>query len=110
MSTTIKIGGAEHPLLFNMNSLRNIMEVAGMETFNDLSLQQDLGKSMDFALNCAFYAILEAAENEGKPTPFATVQKLGAAIKKFQELTPAIEGFTAAITEFFAPADEEAGE
>jgi hypothetical protein len=50
---------------------------------------------------------LEGYEFEGKPTPFATVQKLGAAIKKFQQLTPAIEGFTQAITEFFAP-DEEA--
>jgi len=107
MTTTIKIGGVQHPLLFNMNSLRNIMEVAGMESFADLSLQKDLGKSMDFALSCAFYGILEGYEFEGKPTPFATVQKLGAAIKKFQQLTPAIEGFTEAITEFFAP-DEEA--
>ena len=108
MSTTIKLGGAEHPLLFNMNSLRNIMEVAGMETFADLNLQKDLAKSMDFALSCAFYGILEAYENEGKPYP--TVQKLGAAIKKFQEISPALEGFTAAITEFFAPADEAKGE
>ena len=46
MSTTIKLGGAEHPLLFNMNSLRNIMEVAGMETFADLSIQKDLAKRL----------------------------------------------------------------
>jgi hypothetical protein len=65
---------------------------------------------MDFALSCAFYGILEAYESEGKPTPYPTVQKLGAAIKKFQEISPALEGFTASITEFFAPADEVAGE
>ena len=110
MSTTIKVGGAGHPLLFNMNSLRNVMQRAGMETFADLNLQKDLAKSMDFALSCAFYGILEGYENEGKPTPYPTVQKLGAAIKKFQEISPALEGFTAAITEFFAPADEAAGE
>ena len=110
MSTTIKIGGAEHPLLFNMNSLRNVMQLAGMETFADLNLQKDLAKSMDFALSCAFYGILEGYEAQDKPTPYPTVQKLGAAIKKFQEINPALEGFTAAITEFFAPADEAAGE
>ena len=105
MSTTIKIGGAEHPLLFNMNSLRNIMEVAGMETFADLNLQKDLAKSMDFALSCAFYGILEGYEAQDKKTPYPTVQKLGAAIKKFEEISPALEGFTASITEFFAPAE-----
>jgi len=81
-----------------------------METFADLNLQKDLAKSMDFALSCAFYGILEAYESEGKPTPYTTVQKLGAAIKKFQEISPALEGFTASITEFFAPVDEAAGE
>ena len=81
-----------------------------METFADLNLQKDLAKSMDFALSCAFYGILEGYEAQDKKTPFASVQKLGAAIKKFQEISPALEGFTAAITEFFAPAEESAGE
>ena len=81
-----------------------------METFADLNLQKDLAKSMDFALSCAFYGILEGYEAQDKKTPYPTVQKLGASIKKFQEISPALEGFTAAITEFFAPADEEAGE
>ena len=110
MSTTIKLGGAEHPLLFNMNSLRNIMEVAGMETFADLSIQNDLAKSMDFALSCAFYGILEAYEAQDKKTPYPTPQKLGAAIKKFEQISPALEGYTAAITEFFAPVEESTGE
>lgn len=110
MSTTIKVGGVQHPLLFNMNSLRNIMEVAGMETFADLNIQKDLAKSMDFALSCAFYGILEAYENEGKLSPYPTVQKLGADIKKFQDIAPALEGFTASITDFFAPAEESEGE
>jgi hypothetical protein len=110
MSTTIKLGGVDHPLLFNMNSLRNIMEVAGMETFADLNLQKDLAKSMDFALSCAFYGILEGYEAQDKKTPYPSVQKLGSAIKKFQEISPALEGFTAAITEFFAPVEESTGE
>ena len=110
MSTTIKIGDAEHPLLFNMNSLRNIMEVAGMETFADLSIQKDLAKSMDFALSCAFYGILEGYEAQDKKTPYPTPQKLGAAIKKFEQISPALEGYTAAITEFFAPVEESTGE
>jgi len=81
-----------------------------METFADLNLQKDLAKSMDFALSCAFYGILEGYEAQDKKTPYPTVQKLGASIKKFQDISPALEGFTAAITEFFAPAEETEGE
>jgi hypothetical protein len=53
---------------------------------------------------------LEGYEIQDKKTPYPTVQKLGAAIKKFQEISPALEGFTAAITEFFAPVEESTGE
>lgn len=107
MSTEIKIGGASHPLLFNMNSLRNVMQLAGMENFADLNTQKDLAKSMDFALACAFYGILEGYEAKDEKTPFATVQKLGNKIQKFSELSPALEAFTQAVTEFFATDEPE---
>ena len=107
MSTEILIGGASHPLLFNMNSLRNVMQLAGMETFADLNLQQDVAKSMDFALSCAFYGILEGYEAKGEKTPFATVQKLGASITKFTELSPALDAFTQAVTDFFSTDEPE---
>lgn len=107
MATQITIGGVQHPLLFNMNSLRNVMELVGMESFADLSLQKDLAKSMDFALACAFYGILEGYEAQGKSTPFASVQKLGSSIKRFSELSPALDGFTAAVTDFFATDEPE---
>jgi len=103
----IIIGGVQHPLLFNMNSLRNVMQLAGMENFADLNLQKDLAKSMDFALACAFYGIVEGYEAEGKKTPYTSVQKLGAAVKKFTELSPALDGFTAAVTDFFSTAEPE---
>lgn len=107
MSTEIKIGGASHPLLFNMNSLRNVMQLAGMENFADLNMQKDLAKSMDFALACAFYGILEGYEAKGEKTPFKTVDKLGAAIRKFSELAPALDAFTAAVTDFFSSDEPE---
>ena len=107
MSTEIKIGGASHPLLFNMNSLRNVMELVGMESFADLSIQKDLAKSMDFALACAFYGIIEGYEAKGEKTPFASVQQLGASIKKFSELAPALDAFTAAVTDFFSSEEPE---
>lgn len=103
----IIIGGVQHPLLFNMNSLRNVMELVGMESFADLSIQKDLAKSMDFALACAFCGIIEGYEAQGEKTPFASVQKLGAAVKRFTELTPALDGFTAAVTDFFATDEPE---
>lgn len=107
MSTEIKIGGANHPLLFNMNSLRNVMQLAGMENFADLNMQKDLAKSMDFALACAFYGIIEGYEAKGEKTPFASVQKLGADVKKFSELAPALDAFTAAVTDFFSSEEPE---
>ena len=103
----IIIGGVQHPLLFNMNSLKNVMQLAGMENFADLNMQKDLAKSMDFALACAFYGIVEGYEAKGEKTPFKTVDKLGAAVKKFTELTPALDGFTAAVTDFFATDEPE---
>lgn len=103
----IIIGGVQHPLLFNMNSLRNVMQLAGMKNFADLSMQKDLAKSMDFALACAFYGILEGYEANGGKTPFSTVQKLGSAVTRFSELSPALDGFTKAVTDFFASDEPE---
>jgi hypothetical protein len=78
-----------------------------MENFADLNLQKDLAKSMDFALSCAFYGILEGYEADGKKTPYASVQKLGAAVKKFTELSPALDGFTQAVGDFFSTDEPE---
>lgn len=107
MSTEIKIGGAMHPLLFNMNALRDVMQFAGMENFADLNMQKDLAKSMDFALACAFYGIVEGYEAQGKKTPFASTHKLGASVKRFTELTPALDAFTTAVTDFFSTEEPE---
>lgn len=98
----IEIGGVQHPLLFNMNAIKNIMQVAGMENFDDLTIQRDLAKSMDFALACAFYGILEGYEDQDQETPFRSIQKLGAKIKRFIELSPALDAFTQAATDFFS--------
>jgi hypothetical protein len=83
------------------------MQLAGMENFSDFNMQKDLAKSMDFALACAFYGIIEGYEAKGEKTPFATIQKLGASIKKFTELAPALDAFTAAVTDFFSSDEPE---
>ena len=77
------------------------------ENFADLNMQKDLAKSMDFALACAFYGIVEGYEAKGEKTPFKTVDKLGAAIRKFSELAPALDAFTAAVTDFFSSDEPE---
>ena len=103
----IEIGGVQHPLLFNMNAIKNIMQVAGMQNFDDLTIQRDLAKSMDFALACAFYGILEGYEDQDKETPFRNIQKFAAKIKRFTELSPALDAFTQAATDFFATDEPE---
>lgn len=107
MSTEILIGGASHPLLFNMNALRNVMLYIGAENFTELNMQKDLAKSMDFALACAFYGILEGYEDKDEKTPFKTIQKLGGAVKRFTELAPALDAFTNAVTDFFSTEEPE---
>jgi hypothetical protein len=103
----IEIGGVQHPLLFNFNSIREIMQIAGMQNFSDLSIQNDLGKSMDLALQCAFYGILEGYEYQDQQTPFKTIQKLGSAVKRFSQLSPALDGFTEAMNDFFETDETE---
>lgn len=95
-------------MVFNMNSIKSIMLDAGMETFADLQSGGDIAKQLDFGLICAYHGINEAAEIDGKTKPFILIAELGRKITNFKELLPAMEGFSAAVTEFFK-SDEEAG-
>lgn len=97
----IEIGGVQHPLLFNFNSLRNVMEVAGMHDFSELKDIKNLADSLDFALNAAFFGIVEGYAAKDEESPYLTPQKLGAQITRLSQLQPALNGFTAAVGEFF---------
>lgn len=105
---TITIGGVHHPLIFNMNSLRNIMAHIGMESFEDLQKQLNIAKSLDLSITCAFYGICEGYESKGEPMPFKDEIEIARQITKYTELMPALNGFTKSITDFFAI--EESGE
>lgn len=101
MKNKIEIGGASHPLIFNMNSLRNVMSDIGMESFADLQKHLDMAKTLDLSLVCAFYGILEGYEIKGEKSPFSNASDIGRLIKKYNELMPALSGFSEAITDFF---------
>jgi hypothetical protein len=101
MKNKIEIGGEIHPLIFNMNSLRNVMSHIGMESFADLQKHLDMAKALDLSLICAFYGILEGYEIDGKQSPFLTESQIGRKITKYTELLPAMNGFSQAITDFF---------
>ena len=95
---TITIGGVQHPLFFNMNSLRNIMAHVGMDSFADLQKSINLAKSMDVAITCAFYGISEVKNEQ---SPFQTEIEIARLVTKYTELMPALNGFTQAISDFF---------
>ena len=98
---TITIGGVQHPLFFNMNSLSNIMAHVGMDSFADLQKSMDLAKSMDVAITCAFYGISEGYEMKKEQSPFQTEIEIARLVTKYTELMPALNGFTQAISDFF---------
>jgi hypothetical protein len=104
----IEIGGVQHPLLFNFNSLRNIMEISGLQDFSELKDIKHLADSLDFALNAAFYGIAEGYAAKDLESPFLTSHKLGAQITRLSQLQPALNAFTEAVGEFFKT-DEPAG-
>ena len=97
----IEIGGVQHPLLFNFNSLRNVMEVAGMQDFSELKDIKHLAESRDFALNAAFYGVIEGYAAKDQESPFLAPEKLGAQITRLSQLQPALNGFSEAVAEFF---------
>lgn len=104
----IKLGNKTYEMAFNMNSIKAIMLDAGMSTFADLQSGNDIAKQLDFGLLCAYHAINEAAEIAGKPKQFILIADLGRKVSNFRELLPAMEGFSAAVTEFFKT-DEDGG-
>jgi len=107
MKNKIEIGGEIHPLIFNMNSLRNIMTHMGMKSFVELQQEMDLAMTMDLSLVCAFYGILEAYEIEGKQSPFQNANQIGRKITKYTDLMPAMKGFSESLTDFFQSEEEE---
>ena len=82
------------------------MAHSGMESFADLQNNVDVAKTMDLALTCAFYAIAEGYDIKNEQMPFASETEIARRIQKYTELLPAINGFTNAITDFFATDDD----
>jgi hypothetical protein len=105
---TITIGGVQHPLIFNMNSLRNVMAHIGMESFEDLQKHLNIAKSLDLSVTCAFYGMYEGYESKGETMTFKDEIEIARKITKYTELMPALNGFTKSITDFFET--EESGE
>jgi hypothetical protein len=103
----IEIGGVQHPLLFNFNSLRNIMEIAGLHDFSELKDIKQLAESLDFALNAAFYGIAEGYAAKDEESPYLTPHKLGSQITRLSQLQPALNAFTDAVSEFFKTDEPE---
>lgn len=97
----MELNGVEYPLVFNMNAIRNVMDSAGMEDFDKLMDSKNLGQQLDFALFCAYHGINEGAACNGKDKPFILIADLGRQIKNYNQLLPAVEAFTKAVTEFF---------
>ena len=107
MKNKIEIGGEIHPLIFNMNSLRNIMTHMGMKSFAELQQTMDLAMTMDLSLVSAFYAILEGYESNDQQSPFQNANQIGRKITKYTDLMPAIKGFSEAMTDFFQTEEGE---
>lgn len=106
MENKIEIGGASHPLIFNMRAIESIMSELNMADFSELgdSLNsQNIAKSLAFARCCAYYGIKSGYRKAGEKFPFVDIDDFADAIDSFAEVEPAIVAFTKAIEDFFKP-------
>jgi len=97
----ITINGISHPLFFSMNAIEKIMEDNKMSDFGSLGDAQNPAENLKFARICAFYGIKAGYKKLGKKCPYETAEDLGDEIQSFNELTPAMEGFTESVNGFF---------
>ena len=108
-NTTITIAGVEYEMIFNMNSIQQVMDKAGMgfadvnkmaENTEGISLQ-GVAKMLDFCLICAFYGIQEHCEVNEVAQKFTKIRQLGAKITNAMELMPAFSMFMKAYLGFY---------
>lgn len=77
------------------------MSANKMVDFEALQESQDLGQSLKFARECAFYGIASGMKKQGKKSPFHSSEEIAEAVESFEDLQPAIEAFTQSVTGFF---------
>jgi hypothetical protein len=100
----IEIGGVQHPLLFNMLAIENVMDEINIQNFEELGLHitsATVSKSLKFSRVCAFHGIKAGYRKKGEKFPFGDIDDLADAIESYFEVEPALLGFTAAVEEFF---------
>jgi len=102
----IEIGGVQHPLLFNMIAIENVMDEIHVQNFDELSSHISMAtvsKSLKFSRVCAFHGIKAGYRKTGETFPFGDIDDLADAIQSFFEVEPALQAFTQAVEEFFKP-------
>jgi len=100
----IEIGGVQHPLLFNMIAIEQVMDELDIENFEALTTHitsAAISKSLKFSRVCAFYGIKSGYKKTKESCPFLDIDDLADAIESYYEVEPALHGFTLAIEEFF---------
>jgi hypothetical protein len=107
----IKIGGDSHPLYFSMLAIEQVFSDLQVDDFAKLGKvmsTKTASNSLKFGRACAFAGIQGGYRKIGEKCPFANIDDLADEVKAFNELEPAIIGFTKAVEEFFKPADDVA--
>ena len=109
---TIKIGGVQHPLFFNMRAIENIMAEFNLADFSQLGESMSstsVAESLKFARYCAYFGIQSGYKKQREKFPFIDIDDFADAIESFHEIEPAIHAFTKACEEFFKPRKNETG-
>lgn len=102
----IKIGGVQHPLLFNMSAIEAVMEDLNATDFTELSQHINsalISKSLKFTRICAHRGIGAGYRKLKQDNPFEDIDDLADAITSFYEIEPAMVQFTKSLEEFFKP-------
>lgn len=84
-----------------MLTIEQIMSANKKVDFNQLQDSENLGDSLKFARDCAFYGIAAGMKKIGKKSPFHSSEEIADSVECFEDLQPAIEAFTESVTGFF---------
>ena len=118
-TATLTIAGNAYPIRFPMAALTRILQTLKVDT-QDIAEKfstKNLNDIMEFTLAVSWSGLVSGAKQQGKPVPFKTPEDLGESVETLDELSPAVEMFTAAWMAFTGadeanerPADEQPGE
>ena len=97
----IILNNQTYPLFFSMATIERIMLANKMTDFAKLAETPNMAESMKLARDCAFFGAQSGCRKNKIDFPYTSSDDIAEVIESFNDLEPALNGFTVAIESFF---------